>query len=94
METQKRGFTKTNLKTLIRWNGFWNELPWLLLFFFLFMSAQWYKRDVALCHEFLKDPCQSCIAANTMGENWADTWELKNKQIEDILANLSNGTTT
>lgn len=54
---------ETNRKTVL-WEGFRKELPWILFWILLVITAYGYYQDKQICEEVLSDPCKACYKLN------------------------------
>ena len=52
---------KKNNQKLILWEGISKELPWILFWILLLITAYGYYQDKKICEEALFDPCSLCF---------------------------------
>jgi hypothetical protein len=54
---EQKGFTKQNIKKLIKFEGISKELPWILFFAFILFAAYGWNNDVKQCRTMMYNDC-------------------------------------
>ena len=52
---------KKDNQKLVLWEGAKKEIPWILFWILLLMTAYGYYQDKKICEEALLDPCSVCF---------------------------------
>lgn len=86
---------KKNNQKLVLWDGAKKEIPWILFWILLLITAYGYYQDKKICEEALSDPCSICfgldqgVISDSYLNNGGDVYADISINSNDIYINVS-----